>query len=220
MLNKMLCTINMHRTEASGACALCGKTFGRDDRRQARTLAIVLALNFFAFIAELAYGFSSGSMGLVADSLDMLADACSYGLSLWAIGHAVKTKRNVAKLIGWSQVVLISAGVIEAVRRFAGTTAAPDYPTMIYVSLGALAINAASLILLQKLNSRDANIRASVLCSSVDVLTNVGVIMSAVLVMALDSATPDLVISLIVFWAAFHEAREMIGLGNGKRAGG
>jgi Co/Zn/Cd efflux system component len=214
----MLCAINMHGKAADGACASCGKIINIADARQARTLAIVLALNFFAFAAELAYGFASGSMGLVADSLDMLADACSYGLSLWAIGRAVKTKRNVAKFIGRAQVVLVSAGALEAVRRFAGATEPPDYPTMICVSLGALAINAVSLAMLLRLNSRDANIKASVLCSSVDVLANVGVIMSAVLVMALQSAVPDLIISLVVFWAAFHEAREMIELGSGGRA--
>jgi Co/Zn/Cd efflux system component len=112
-------------------------------------------------------------------------------------------------------MVLITAGVIEAVRRFAGEKIPPDYSIMVYVSIGALVINAISLILLQKLNSRDANIRASVLCSSVDILTNLGVIASAVLVKAFNSGVPDLVISLVVFYAAFHEAREMLELGKG-----
>jgi Co/Zn/Cd efflux system component len=34
-------------------------------------------------------------MGLVADSLDMLADAFVYGLSLFAVGAAVSRKKRV-----------------------------------------------------------------------------------------------------------------------------
>ena len=39
----------------------------------------------FCFYREITTGFISKILGLVADSLDMLADALLYGLSLWAL---------------------------------------------------------------------------------------------------------------------------------------
>ena len=52
-------------------------------------------------------------MGLVAESLDMLADASVYGLSLWAIGSAVTRKKSVAKFSAIIQFIL--AGILVLV---------------------------------------------------------------------------------------------------------
>jgi hypothetical protein len=40
-------------------------------------------------------GWSSGSMGLVADSLDMLADALDYGLGLIAFDGIIAKKKSI-----------------------------------------------------------------------------------------------------------------------------
>jgi cation transport ATPase len=60
----------------------------------------VLAINFFFFALELMTGFISNSMGLVADSLDMLADSIVYGLALFAVGGTMTRKKNIAKSAG------------------------------------------------------------------------------------------------------------------------
>jgi Co/Zn/Cd efflux system component len=51
-------------------------------------------------------GLISKSMGLVANSLDMLADSFVYGLSLWAVGSTVRRKKIVARLSGYFQLTL------------------------------------------------------------------------------------------------------------------
>lgn len=56
---------------------------------QRKMLWAVLIINFGFFVIEILFGFLSGSLGLVADSLDMLADAIVYGLSIWAVGAIV-----------------------------------------------------------------------------------------------------------------------------------
>ena len=61
---------------------------------QSRLLWTVLIINFSFFVIEITTGFISGSMGLVADSLDMLADASVYGLSLWAVAGLLPVKRR------------------------------------------------------------------------------------------------------------------------------
>ena len=49
---------------------------------------MVLVINAAMFVVELAVGLRAGSTGLIADSLDMLADAGVYGLSSGAVGPA------------------------------------------------------------------------------------------------------------------------------------
>jgi Co/Zn/Cd efflux system component len=46
------------------------------------TLLLLIAINGVMFIIELAAGWVAESMGLIADSLDMLADAGVYGIAL------------------------------------------------------------------------------------------------------------------------------------------
>jgi cation transport ATPase len=58
----------------------------------------VLAINFFFFLLEMISGFISGSMGLVADSLDMLSDSVVYGLALFVVGKALYQKRKIARI--------------------------------------------------------------------------------------------------------------------------
>jgi Co/Zn/Cd efflux system component len=66
--------------------------------KERQVLWQVLVINFFFFVIEIITGFMAGSMGLVADSLDMLADSIVYGLSLIAVGGTISRKR---KWPGW-----------------------------------------------------------------------------------------------------------------------
>jgi len=63
-------------------------------RQERQVLWQILAINFFFFALEMVTGFIAGSMGLVADSLDMLADSIVYALSLFAVGGTVSRKKN------------------------------------------------------------------------------------------------------------------------------
>lgn len=88
--------------------------------REKKLLWQVLAINFFFFALELTTGFISNSMGLVADSLDMLADSIVYGLALFAVGGTMKRKKNIAKSASYFQLTLAVFGLIEVNRRFVG----------------------------------------------------------------------------------------------------
>jgi Co/Zn/Cd efflux system component len=74
-------------------------------------------------------GIISKSMGLVADSLDMLADSFVYGISLLAVGGTIARKNNVSKLAGYFQILLAFIGFIEVMRRFLGDGQMPDFWT-------------------------------------------------------------------------------------------
>jgi len=179
-----------------------------DQALERKMLWAVLIINAVFFVGEMIAGWLSGSMGLVADSLDMLADAFVYGLSLWAVGALVIRKKRVAAVSGYLQLALATLGLIEVIRRVTGAEIFPDFRAMIVVSFLALAANATSLYLLQKARSKGQHIKASMICTSNDVIINTGIIISAGLVYWTESAIPDLVTGTIVFglvvWGAIR----------------
>lgn len=170
-----------------------------EETNQRKVLWNVLIINFAFFIIEIITGLFSNSMGLVADSLDMLADAFVYGISLYAVGGSVSRKKNIAKLAGYFQIILALIGFVEVLRRFLGTKELPGFQTMIIISIFALIANSICLYLLQKSKSKEAHMRASMIFTSNDVIINLGVISAGVLVLLLNSGIPDLVIGSIVF---------------------
>src|SRR5690625_7895115 len=115
-------------------------------------------------------------MGLVADSLDMLADNIVYGLSLLAVGKIVSRKKKVAMFAGYFQITLDIIGFVEIIRRFVSEEKMPDFQTMIIVSILALIANVICLFLLQKGKSSEAHMKASMIFTSNDIIINTGVI--------------------------------------------
>jgi len=166
---------------------------------QRKVLWAVLLINFLFFGLEMVSGILSNSMGLVADSLDMLADSFVYALALIAVGRTLARKNNIAKMTGYFQLLLAVTGLFEVIRRFAGFERMPDFQTMIVISILALIANALSLYLLQQDKSREVHIRAIMICTSNDVIINAGVILAGIMVHWLHSSYPDLIIGAIVF---------------------
>jgi Co/Zn/Cd efflux system component len=185
---------------------------GKKDRKQKKILWTVLFINFGFFIIEMVTGLISRSMGLVADSLDMLADAFMYAISLFAVGKAVGTKKKVAGAIGYFQILLAVSGLFEVARRFIFNESIPDFQFMIGISVLALAANGISLYILEKAKSNEAHIRASMICTSNDVIMNLGVIVGGILVFLLDSAIPDLVVGVVVFGIVIRGALRILKL--------
>lgn len=171
----------------------------QDHRAERKLLWYVLFINFGLFAVEIVAGFIADSMGLVADSLDMLADSLVYALSLYAVGKLAKTKKRIAGISGYLQIVLAVFGVAETLRRFLGFEEVPEFQVMIGISLLALIGNWLSLYLLQRSKSEEAHMQASMIFTSNDILVNTGVIVAGVIVYFTNSKIPDLVVGAIVF---------------------
>lgn len=180
---------------------------------QSKLLWTVLAINFGFFLIEFTTGLLSRSMGLVADSLDMLADASVYGLSLWAVGSTLARKKSVARFSGIVQFVLAGLGIFEVIRRFIVADTVPDFRTMIIVSLLALAANSICLYLLQRSKSEEAHMKASMIFTSNDVIINSGVVIAGILVLLTQTRYPDLIVGGIVFVVVVRGAVRMLKLG-------
>ena len=180
---------------------------------QSKLLWTVLIINFAFFIIEITTVLISKSMGLVADSLDMLADALVYGLSLWAVGSTVIRKKKVARLSGYFQLALALLGLTEVIRRFISFKEVPDFQTMIIVSVLALIANSVCLYLLQKSKSQEAHMKATMIFTSNDIIINTGIITAGILVLLTKSKYPDLIIGGIVFLIVVRGAFRILKLG-------
>ena len=62
-------------------------------------LVMLLAINALMFVGEAVAGWWSESTGLLADSLDMFADASVYGISLYAVGRPAAFQRGAALMM-------------------------------------------------------------------------------------------------------------------------
>ena len=62
-------------------------------------------------------GLVHGITSLIADSMDMLADAIVYGIGLYAIGKAAEHKAHAALLSGWFQGALGLLILVDMARR-------------------------------------------------------------------------------------------------------
>lgn len=175
----------------------CGCELEAKSEEETRTLWILLCINGFMFFAEFFFGWVAQSVALIADSLDMLADAMVYAVSLYAVSRGPRVKAHSALLNGRLQSFLGIAALLEVVRRLiVGSEPRPSY--MIVVAMAALVANVICLLLLAKHRQGEVHMRATWICSRNDVIANVGVIVGGALVALLHSQIPDLVIGMLI----------------------
>jgi Co/Zn/Cd efflux system component len=127
----------------------------------------------------------------------MFADASVYAISLYAVGKSAILKGKAARLSGVVQIILALLVLLDVLRRFI-LGSEPVSSLMIGVGVVALLANSICLLLISKHRDGGVHMRASVIFSTNDVIANIGVVVSGVLVWALDSRYPDLFIGLII----------------------
>lgn len=182
-----------------------------DDPGESKTLKTLLAINGAMFVFELALGLVAQSTGLIADSLDMFADAAVYGVALMAVGTAASRKLKAAHFAGWLQVMLALFALAEVIRR-AVFGSEPESALMMGVGLVALVANVICLMLISEKKEGGAHMKASYIFSANDVIANMGVIVAGVLVAWTGSSIPDLVIGSVIAGVVLNGARRILRL--------
>jgi len=201
--------LRLDTTLATGASPPAAQS-PRVQQRERRALAVALVINAGFFIAEFAAGVLAHSIGLIADSLDMLADASVYALSLVAVGRTSKIKKQLAAASGYAQFGLAAVGLIEVTRRFLTEEPLPDPRVMVVVSLLALGGNVVTLLLLRQARSDEAHFQASWIFTSNDIKVNSLVIVAAMLVAVTNDSTPDLLAGSVIFVIVANGARRIL----------
>jgi Co/Zn/Cd efflux system component len=149
------------------------------------------------FFTEGVAGWIAQSTGLMADSLDMLADASVYGMAFYAVGRSARMQAKAASVSGLVQIALGVGVLIEVVRRYLYESE-PSSVLMMAVGTAALIANVACLMLLSKHRDGGVHMRASWIFSTNDVIANLGVVVSGMLVALLNSRLPDLAVGAVV----------------------
>jgi cation diffusion facilitator family transporter len=162
-----------------------------------KTLRALLAINGVMFFGEFVTGWIAESTGLLADSLDMLADASVYGIALYAVGRTSGHQVKAASLSGVLQIALGIGVLLEVFRRLVFGSE-PVSLFMMGVGSVALAANLVCLILISRHRDGGVHMRASWIFSANDVIANIGVILSGALVMLFANRLPDLVVGALI----------------------
>ena len=185
------------------------------EKDESGILKILLAINAAMFLAELIFGVISESAGLIADSMDMFADAAVYGLSLLAVGRSLAGQQKAAKISGYLQLLLACGVGFEVVRRLVFGSD-PESFFMIAMALLALLANVTCMILLARHRDGGLHMKASWIFSTNDVIANIGVIVAGVFVYVTGSSLPDLIIGFIITAIVFSGALKILKLSQNK----
>lgn len=164
-------------------------------KSQSTTLKIVLGINAVMFAVELTAGLIADSTALLADSLDNLGDALTYGLSLYAVARGSRLKARVAVVKG---LLITIAGlfVLGQVGYKLFYPVVPLFETMGAISLLALAANGVCLGLLWRHRTADINMSSVWECSRNDIASNIAVFVAAGGVWLFQSGWPDVLVGL------------------------
>lgn len=183
-------------------------------KRQRGTLQIVLGINavmFFVIVVAALYGKSSA---LLADSLDNLGDALTYGFSLYAVSRGPVVKAKVALFKGRLILLAAFAIVAQIIYKFVAVPSLPTFEVMGIFSLLSLTANSICLFLLWRHRREDVNMSSVWECSRNDIATNLSVFVAAGAVGLTGSGWPDTVVALGVVLLLIRSALRVIGSAN------
>ncbi len=163
--------------------------------RQRGTLLLVLGINALMFFIISAAALYGKSTALIADSLDNLGDALTYGLSLYVVSKSVTVKAKVALFKG--VLILLAALVVAGqivYKLFVPSV--PLFEVMGIFSLLGLVANSLCLFFLWRHRHEDVNMSSVWECSRNDIASNLSVLLAAGAVWYTGSGWPDILIAL------------------------
>ena len=192
----------------SGCCDN-GCSLDRLRERQRGTLLIVLGINAVMFFVIAAAAFYGKSTALLADSLDNLGDALTYGLSLYAVSRGAAVKAKVALFKGGLIFLAAFAVAAQIIYRLF-VPSVPVFEIMGTFSLLGLAANSICFFLLWRHRHEDVNMSSVWECSRNDIASNLSVFVAAGAVWFTGSGWPDIVVALGLVWLLVRSAIRVI----------
>lgn len=178
--------------------------------------AVVLNVGYVAL--EAAAGFASGSLALLADAAHNLTDVGGLLIAWGAVVVAMSPptdrftygfgRSTILAALANAIAILVGVGGVmwEAVRRIGAPVEVPALIVLLVASVG-IAVNAGTALLFRKDRVRDLNAEGAFLHMAADAAVSLGVVVSAVVMLAtgwvwVDSVTAILV-SIIIAWTAY-----------------
>lgn len=176
-----------------------------------RTLWITLLLTLFFTIVEVIGGIMSNSLALLSDSAHMISDVIALGLSMTAIYLASREPNSrytfgflrfeiIASFLNGLALAVIAIGIlIEGIKRFYDPQAI-DFKLMLIISSIGFVVNLVLTLVLHRSMEEEENLNVqSALWHFIgDLLSSVGVIISAVIIYFTGLLWFDPLISIVI----------------------
>ncbi len=174
-----------------------------------RPLLIAIAITGVFTLVEFVGGLLSGSLALISDAGHMLTDTLALGLSLAAVRVALRPpteERTYGYIRAEILAALVNGAVLVAITILIFYEAAlrivhpPEIngTTMLIVATLGLAANAAGAFVLHRGSQTSLNIRGAFLHMLSDLLSSVGVIVGALLILFFGLKLADPLISIAI----------------------
>lgn len=189
----------------------CGQECGLSPNvsSQRRTLYIVLAINALMFGVIVIAAISGGSTSLLADSLDNLGDALTYGISIYAVAQVATVKAKVALFKGG--LILVAALVVAGnIFYKLLVPSVPIFETMGIFGVAGLAANSICLALLWRHRNEDVNMSSVWECSRNDIASNLSVLVAAFAVWLTGTMWPDVIVAAALVLLLLRSASRVI----------
>ena len=177
--------------------------------RQRGTLRIVLGINAVMFLVIVGAALYGKSSALLADSLDNLGDAFTYGLSLYAVTRGATVKAKVALFKG-ALIFLAACAVAAQIAYKLLVPSVPIFEVMGVFSLLGLVANSLCLYLLWRHRHEDVNMSSVWECSRNDIASNVSVFVAAGAVWLTSSGWPDILVAIGLVWLLIRSSLRVI----------
>ena len=188
-----------------------------ETRAQRRILVLALVLNAGMFVVGFVAGVIGQSSGLLADSLDMLADASAYAIAIAALKHGPRFKVRAATFSG-IVLLFLGAGILVDAARRGLQGSSPESTLMIVVAGLSLGVNGWVLHMLSRVRSAGVHLSASWIFTRADVVANIGVIASGVIVALTGFRFIDLIVAGAIGLYVIKEACEILSKATKARA--
>lgn len=167
------------------------------EKKQARVLKIVFALNAGMAVIEGVTGYLAHSKAMLADTLDMAGDALASGGSVIVQKKSPRVQAGVA-LAKAGVMAVMGLGVLGAAVFAIANPVMPVMAVMGIVGAMALAVNTASFALLYPHRNDNINMKSTMLCMRNDMISNVAVLAAAAAGALLVSPIPDIVVGIAI----------------------
>lgn len=176
-----------------------------------KSLWITLVLTFFFAIVEVVGGLLSHSLALLSDSMHMISDVVALGLSMTAIYMASRSPNRkytfgflrfevIASLLNGLALAVIAIGIfVEGIKRMLNPQQV-ELGFMLVIAIIGFAVNLTlTLVLTRSMKEEDnLNVRSALWHFFGDLLSSVGVIVSAVIIYFTGWTILDPIISLVI----------------------
>lgn len=183
--------------------------FAAEQASDKRTLAMALMVNVLMFCVGLIGWHLAKSAALLADALDMLADASGYAVAYLAVGGSALRQRVAAR---WNGAMLIALGLgvfAEVVDRWLRPAEPSGRWIMVFACLSLLANGIVLRMLAKYRRSSEVHLRATWVDTRADVLVNLGVLAAGALVAVSGYRLIDLLAGLVIAAFVVHEGWEL-----------